>query len=137
MPAIGLDVGEKRIGMAVADGLGLTAQPVGTHNRRSLDYDLAQLTTQFRKLGADHLVVGLPLTLSGQEGPQAKATRDFAELLHAHTGLPITYLDERLTSRQATNLLIEANVRRDKRKGKVDTIAACLILQGYLDGAGR
>nr|MDD6336241.1 Holliday junction resolvase RuvX [bacterium] len=133
MRAIGLDIGHRRIGIAVEDGLGLTAQPAGTHWRTSLQEDLEALGALCHKLGATHIVAGLPKTLSGEVGQQAQQAMEFANQLAEKTGLPVTFWDERFSSREAERVLIEGGVSRKKRKGRVDCLAACIILQGYMD----
>ena len=131
MSVIGLDIGRARIGLAVADGLGLTAQPAGMVSGR----DFPALVARLQQLGAHHLVVGLPRLLSGEEGEQAAATRAYADrICDALGGVPVDYIDERLTSAAAHRVLHEAGLKSRDHKGKVDTMAACLILQSWLDG---
>jgi putative Holliday junction resolvase len=128
-----LDVGERRIGIAVADELGIVASPLTVVTRGSRYLD------EIRSLAAtwnvDRLVVGLPTGMSGREGPQAAAVRAFADGLGAVlTGdVRIEFWDERLTTAVAERALRERGGRRDRRKGEVDAVAAAVILQGYLD----
>jgi putative Holliday junction resolvase len=135
---IGLDVGSRRIGVAVSDELGLTAQPVltlerrgsGTANRRE---DLRSLARLCRRFGVGGIVVGNPLHLSGESSPRAAKTQVFATELGELTGLPIHMWDERLTTRAAHEILYEAGHERQKHGKVVDQVAATLILQSFLD----
>jgi len=138
MPAVGLDIGHKRIGLAVADAMGWTAQPAGTHDCTGpWSQTCAALKQKLTALNATVLVVGLPLLPSGDEGEQAAVTRRRAQDLTEKTGLPLIFIDERLTSKMAQRVLIEGGVSRQKRKGKIDTLAAALILQTHLDRMAR
>jgi len=136
---IGLDVGDRRIGVAASDGLGLTAQGLPTIERRRLDDDLDQLIRIIVERKATTLVVGMPKNMDGSVGSQGEKTRQFVEsLLHrmmetGHDAPAIIYWDERLTTVAAHRTLIEADLSRKKRKGVVDKLAAVFILQGYLD----
>ncbi len=135
---LGLDVGNRRIGVAVSDELGLTAQPVLTLERRrtgsgtSRD-DLRSLARLARKFAVAGIVVGNPLHLSGESSPQALRTQTFAAELGELTGLPIHLWDERLTTRQAHQILYEAGHARQQHRRVVDQVAATLILQSFLD----
>lgn len=129
-----LDVGEKRIGVAVSDALGLTAQGVETIFTKGEAKDQARVRELLKSYETDRLLVGLPKSLSGAEGPQAGRVRDFCKGLQG--GIQIRFSDERLTTVSATRALLEGNVRRDKRKDVVDKLAAVMILQGFLDGGG-
>lgn len=128
---LGLDIGEVRIGVAVSDELGMIASPVAMIPRKS------DVVAGLRKLiatyGPSRLIVGLPVGLSGREGPQAQATREFADALAAEVGLPLEYYDERMSSSIAEAALISQGTRRQKRKENIDAMAAAVILQGYLD----
>ncbi|MDX9872147.1 MAG: Holliday junction resolvase RuvX [Clostridia bacterium] len=137
MRIIGLDIGEKRIGMALSDELGLTAQGLETFYRTSLDKDISGIRTILAQHGAQKIVAGLPRNMNGTYGPQAEKIREFATQLGQQSGLEVTYWDERLTSAAAERTLLEANVSRGKRKKVVDKLAAVLILQGYLDAQNR
>ena len=135
---LGLDVGNRRIGVAVSDELGLTAQPVMTlerrHNHRD---DLRSLARLARRFGVAGIVVGNPLHLSGGVSPQAAKTQAFAAELGALTGLPIHLWDERLTTREAHRILYEAGHARQEHKRVVDQVAAALVLQEFLEqGSG-
>ncbi|MFZ1087108.1 MAG: Holliday junction resolvase RuvX [Terracidiphilus sp.] len=131
---LGLDVGNRRIGVAVSDELGLTAQPVLTlerrHNQRE---DLRSLGRLCRRFGVVGIVVGNPVHLSGEVSPQAVKTQAFADELGALTGLPIHLWDERLTTREAHQILYEAGHARHEHRRVVDQVAATLILQSFLE----
>ena len=132
MVVIGLDVGERRIGVAVSDPLGKTAQPLETISRDDRAVDrLAEIA---RGTGAERLVVGLPLLMDGSEGAQARLVREFAEGLAAALGLPLEYIDERLTTREAEAVLVLGGVKRKKKREASDRLAAALILRTYIDG---
>ena len=132
---IALDVGDKRIGVAVSDLMGICASPRETYNRRgSAEEDAGYFADYAKKEDADAFVVGLPKNMDGTEGDRAKITREFGALLESVSGLPVIYQDERLTTVSAERMLIDADVRRDKRKKVIDKVAATIILQSYLDG---
>ena len=131
---LGLDVGNRRIGVAVSDGLGLTAQPVLTLERRSSRReDLRSLARLCRRFGVVGIVVGDPVHLSGEDSPQAAKTRAFAAELGELAGLPIHLWDERLTSAEAHGILYRAGKARQEHRKVVDQVAATLILQSFLD----
>src|SRR5580698_407582 len=131
---LGLDVGNRRIGVAVSDELGLTAQPVLTlERRRNPREDLRSLARLCRRFGVAGIVVGNPLHLSGESSPRAAKTKAFAAELGELTGLPIHFCDERLTTRAAHEILYEAGHERQKHRKVVDQVAAALILQSFLD----
>ncbi len=131
---LGLDVGSRRIGVAVSDELGLTAQPVLTLERRSnRREDLRSLARLCRRFEVAGIVVGNPVHLSGEVSPQAARTQAFAAELGELTGLPIHLWDERLTTREAHKILYEAGHERQKHRKVVDQVAATLILQSFLD----
>lgn len=132
---IALDVGDVRIGVAVSDLMGLTANPRETYVRKKNDiaYDVAYFCDYAKKEDADVFVLGLPKNMDGSEGERAEITRQFGDLLAQQSGLPIVYQDERLTTVSAERMLIDADVRRDKRKKVIDKVAATIILQSYLD----
>ena len=133
---IGLDVGDVRIGVAVSDLMGLCANPRETYVRKKDDTeaDIAYFVEYAKREDADAFVVGLPRNMDGSEGPRAEITRAFGDALAGRSGLPVIYVDERLTTVSAERLLIGADVRRDKRKKVIDKVAATIILQSYLDG---
>lgn len=131
--ALALDVGERRIGVAISDELGLIASPLTTIERRQ--GDLETIGSLVAGRGASCVVVGLPTGLSGREGPQAAAVRAFVEQLRAaiDATVPIAFWDERLTTVVAERALREHGSRRNKHRAEVDAVAAAVILQGYLD----
>jgi len=128
---LGLDIGEKRIGIAVSDLLGMTAQGVETYVRTG-EGDAAYIAEKARMLGASLVVAGLPLNMNGSEGPAAQNVRAFMAEVEA-LGLRVVYQDERLTTVSAERMLIEADVSRKKRRQVVDKLAAVYILGAYLD----
>jgi|SRR4051812_2026457 putative Holliday junction resolvase len=129
---LALDLGTRRIGLALSDELGITAQPLPTLERRTLRSDLATLKRLAKRKAVSEVVVGLPLRLSGEAGTQAAKAEEFAELLRTELELPVAVFDERLTSAEANRMLDEAGLDRLQRKGKVDQMAAVMILQGYM-----
>ena len=130
---LGLDVGERRIGVALSDASGRLATPLTTIGA----VPQAQAIARIAALCAEHevvaVVIGLPLTMRGEVGPQAETVRRFGEALAAGVALPIDYFDERLTSAAAEQLLREMGVKPEKRKLQIDQVAASIILQDYLD----
>lgn len=131
---LGLDVGARRIGVAISDPLGITAQGLDTLHRKNKKYDLQHLNRVIREYGVKEIVVGLPLRMSGAEGIQAEKIHAFAEDLHKHFELPVHFWDERLTSAEANRLLRETDLSIEKRGKAVDRMAAILILQGWMEG---
>ena len=127
---IGLDVGDVRIGIAVSDMLGMIANARESYTRKGLEKDLRYFTDLAK---ADAFVLGLPKNMDGTEGERVEVTREFGDKLHEFSGLPVVYMDERLSTVAAERMLIQADVRRDKRKKVIDKVAACIILQNYLD----
>jgi putative holliday junction resolvase len=135
---LALDIGSKRIGVAVSDELGLTAQPVLTLNRRrSAREDLRSLARLARRYGVAGIVVGNPLHLSGEQSSRAARTQAFAAALGELSGLPIHLWDERLTTHEAHQILYEAGHARQEHRKIVDQVAATLILQSFLDEQKR
>ena len=132
---LALDVGEKRIGVAVSDPLGWTAQGVETIFTRGAQRDVERIAELLAQYDTDRLVVGLPRSLSGETGPQAQRILAFAQLL-TERGWQVRYQDERLTTAQAHRTLIEGDVKRAQRKMVVDKLAATYILQSFLDAGG-
>jgi putative holliday junction resolvase len=141
MKILAVDWGWVRIGLAVSDDLGLTAQGLGTFPRVSEAQVLDAIATHVHALGVEVIVVGLPRNMDGTDGPSADAARAFAQALRDRFGLPLHLWDERLTTRAAERMLVDAGVRRRVRRDRVDQVAATLILQGFLDrqraAAGR
>lgn len=130
---LGLDVGERRIGVALSDPLGLTAGPLPAIDRISWKKDLARIRELIGQFEIGRVVIGLPLRMDGSPGEEAERMLEFVRRLQATTRIPVTTWDERLTTREAERRLVEADVRRERRRRLIDGIAACLILQGYLD----
>ena len=130
---IGLDIGTVRIGIATSDILGIIASSYEVYKRRNLYLDVRYMKTIQDKLDADTFVIGLPLKLDGSEGESVQMVREFAEELSKITDAKIVFQDERLSTVSAERILIESNVRREKRKNVVDQVAATIILQNYLD----
>lgn len=131
---LGLDFGDRRIGVAVSDEMGWTAQGVGYINRASLKKDLEEIQKIMTEYGnVDTIVVGMPFNMDGSEGERVVSTRKFMVELEQKFQMPIVEVDERWSSLEAEKLLVEADMSRKKRKGKVDQIAAALILQTYLE----
>jgi putative Holliday junction resolvase len=133
MRRLGLDIGEKRVGVAVSDPSGTVATPLTVLDAGRLARDPSQLMRLVDDYGAAELVVGLPLTMSGAEGPQAEAVRRCADALGQRLGIPVAYHDERLSSSAAERSMGETGARSRERRGSVDMVAATLVLQAYLD----
>lgn len=134
-----LDPGTKRIGVALSDEMGWTAQPLETFERRSLAKDIAHLQHLIDEHNVREVVMGLPIRMDGRIGPEAEQVQQLIQRLEQSLSVPVIPWDERLTTRSAEDLLIEANVSRRKRRGAVDRVAAAIILQSYLESlsAGR
>ena len=130
---MGLDVGDRRVGVAVSDAMGLTAQPIMTLVRSNRRQDMRSLLRLIRKFECTDIVVGNPLYMSGDQSPQAAKAQAFAEVLREETGLPVHLWDERLTTTEAHRHLHASGVAGSQHKKVVDQVAAVLILQGYLD----
>lgn len=130
---MGLDIGTKRIGIAVSDELGWTAQGVKTLHRRNGESDLREIRDLVGHYRVEKIVVGLPRNMDGSIGPQAQMTLGFVQELRGVLDVPIVTWDERLSTVEATKMFIRADVSRKKRKRKLDMTAAILILQSYLD----
>ncbi len=131
MAIAALDYGRRRIGFALADAAGMAIHPVAVIERRSLSRDLDVIRTRFSEFEVSEVVVGLPLNMDGSIGPAARAVQTFAAQLAEATGLPIHLYDERLTSFEASERLRESS-RRKNRKDRIDAVAACVILEGWL-----
>lgn len=141
MRIIGLDIGEKTVGVALSDPLGLTAQPIETIRYSSLHVAWQRIHVLIVKNSVSKIVAGLPLNMNGSEGPQAIKVRGFVFdlqkfLKNRKIKLDVEYVDERLSSTAAERVLLEADVSRAKRKKVIDKLAASFILQGYLDSLG-
>jgi len=133
MRLMGLDYGDKTIGVAVSDELGWTAQGLTIIRRRDEESDLAQLREIVREYDVQEIVVGLPKNMNGSIGSRGEICKAFADTLREKLNLQVIMWDERLTTVAAQRTLLEADTSRKKRKNVVDKIAASFILQGYLD----
>jgi putative pre-16S rRNA nuclease len=133
MRILALDHGAKRIGIAVSDESQMIAQPLEYIPAASFADCLARLNDLINDQEVEMILIGMPRNMDGTFGPAALKVQDFVEALRSSLSVPIKTWDERLTSAQANRVLIEANVRRDKRKEKVDKMAAAILLQSYLD----
>jgi putative Holliday junction resolvase len=130
---LGLDYGTRRIGVAVSDPLGLTAGPLDVLDATARDLD-ERLRNLAEDLGVELIVVGLPVGLDGREGRAAGDARRFAERVAAATGIPVEVYDERFSTVTAERVLLEAGMRRERRRETRDRVAAAVFLQAYLDG---
>ena len=137
MRVICLDIGERRIGVAVSDLLDLTAQGVETIWTKGIQKDAERVRELCRQYETTRILCGLPLNMDGSEGQQAIDTREFGDALHEYTGLPIYYVDERLTSASAHLALQDGGLKRKDHKAYVDKVAAVLILQTYMQNPAR
>ena len=129
---LALDHGTKRIGVALSDELGWTAQPLETFERRTLERDIAHILDLVRSHDVGQVLLGLPLRFNGGEGPAVQTVHEFAARLGEALPVPLVTWDERMTTKAAEDLLIAADVSRKKRKGAVDRVAAAILLQSYL-----
>ena len=132
MRKMGLDYGEVRIGIALSDPMGIIANGYETYKRVDEKSDIDYILSLIKAKEVDTVVIGLPINMDGTYGERVDATQRFGNLLKGHN-INVQYIDERLTSVSAERMLIEADVRRDKRKQVIDKIAATIILQSYLD----
>ncbi len=130
---LALDLGKKRIGLALSDELGVTAQGLETLARTNIREDLARISQLASEKGVSLILIGNPLHMSGQAGRQAEYARDFGERLHAASGLPVEFWDERLTTVAAQRVLRESGISIEKRAKAVDRLAAVILLESYLD----
>lgn len=128
-----LDYGEARIGVAFSDLLNIIANGYETYYRKDVEQDVQYLSNLAKDMQTDEIVMGLPLNMDGTEGDRAAATRAFGEKLQQASNLPITYVDERLSSVEAEEMLKEAHIKWQDRKKYIDKISATIILQTYLD----
>ena len=129
---VALDVGDRRIGIAVSDALGITAQPIETYTRVGYGPDVRRISQIAQQYETNRILCGLPLNMDGTRGFQAEKVTQLAEKLE-EAGLIVSYYDERMTTVLAEDALLEANMSRENRKKKVDMVAAVMILQSYLD----
>lgn len=136
MRYLGLDIGERRIGIAVSDPEGRVATPLKVIAPASPEQARSLLARTVEEYEPDAIVVGVPVTLSGEDGPQARWTRDTGERLSRDLGVPVRYWDERLTSAEARRLMAEGGLSQKEMRGRIDMVAAALVLQSFLDAGG-
>ena len=138
MRIMSLDLGEKRIGVALSDELLLTAQGLCVLNSKGTEKDLVQILALIKEHGVTHLVLGLPRNMNGSQGPMAEKILEFGrKLAELQPEISVEYWDERLTTTAAQRVLVEADMSRARRKAVVDKVAAGFILQGYMDSIAR
>jgi putative Holliday junction resolvase len=137
MRVLGLDHGTKRMGIAISDELGMIAQPLEFILAEPYGEFLERLKQIIKEKQVEQIVIGIPRNMDGSYGPAAMKVKEFVTVLRESIVVPIRTWDERLTSAQANRFLIEANVRRDERKEKVDKTAAAILLQSYLDSVAQ
>lgn len=130
---MGLDVGDKTVGVAISDPLFVTAQPYETIKRRKAKFDIDRIEEIINDKDISLIVVGLPKNMNNTIGPQSMKVMSFVDLIKKRIDIDIVYEDERLTTVQSEAVLIDMNVRRENRKTHIDKIAASFILQSYLD----
>lgn len=130
---LALDVGEKRIGIAVSDALNITAQGVGVIKFEDLEAVFVRIKSLVKEYEVSKIIVGVPFNMDGSKGKSAASAEDFIEKIGKELGLEVEAVDERLTTAQGERILLEADISRKKRKASIDKIAAQLILQTYLD----
>ncbi len=137
MRILGLDMGSKRIGVAVSDPLGITAQGLLTLEKEKDGDVIKRLRDIILKEEIKEIVVGLPLNMNGSYGPQAKSAISFADSLNDKFDIPVKLWDERMSTMEVERIMIEAGASRNKRKKKIDKLAAQVILQSYLNARGH
>lgn len=135
MRVIGLDLGNRTVGIALSDYLGIIANPIGTFrfDEQDLDAALKEVVRVIKENQVEKIVLGFPKNMNGTIGPQAEYCLKFKEMLEKETNLEVIMIDERLTSKQADVIMLSADMSRNKRKKNVDKLAATIILQTYLD----
>jgi putative holliday junction resolvase len=133
MRILALDLGKRRIGLALSDELGITAQGLPTLQRKNNRSDLAALTRIAQEKAVDLILIGEPLHMSGDVGAQARNAREFSELVARHTGRQIQLWDERLTTVEASRVLRDSGISIEKRARAIDQMSAVILLQSYLD----
>jgi putative Holliday junction resolvase len=133
MRVLALDHGSRRIGVAMSDELQIIATPLEYIPAEPFEDVVARLQALIREKEVELILIGMPRNMDGTYGPATQIVKDFIAALQPHVSTPIKTWDERLTSAQANRVLLEANVRRDKRKQNVDKMAAAILLQSYLD----
>lgn len=133
MRTLGLDLGKRRIGVAVSDPLGLVARPVETVQAVSLNVDVEKITSIAREMEAELIVIGDPIHMSGDAGIMSGRVRKFGDMLTRLSGLPVEYCDERLTTVEAQRILHDSGLPPKKVRQQIDAVAAAVILQSYLN----
>lgn len=133
MRILALDVGSKRIGLAVSDELGFIAQALKTLDTKGRQRDIDSIVRIVNEMDVSEIVVGMPYNMDGSEGPQAQKVLEFADQLSRATTVPVLKWDERMSTVVAERILLEADLSRLKRRKVIDKVAAAIILQGYLD----
>ena len=133
MRILDVDYGDARTGLASCDKYESIASPVGTVAERNQDVLVRKISDKAKELGTEHIVVGLPVNMDGSRGERAQKCEEFAKKLSESTGLEVSMWDERVTTVQAIGILNETNVRGKRRKAVIDTVAATLILESYLE----
>lgn len=137
MRILGLDVGERTIGVAISDPLGYTAQGITTIRRKNLKLDLDEIKKLCDEYSVESILMGLPKNMNGTIGPSGEKVIELSEIIGKELNLPVKLWDERLTTVAAHKAMLEADLSRAKRKKIVDKIAAIYILQGYLDSISK
>jgi putative Holliday junction resolvase len=132
---LGLDLGSKRIGVALSDPLGITAQPLTVLQSAGTQKDIIAIGELVNQHEVTQVIVGLPLNMDGTESSTTQKVREFTSKLSQKLNVPVFFVDERLTSKQAERAMIEGDVRREKRREKIDKVAAALLLQSALEKA--
>ncbi len=130
---MGIDYGDRRIGIALSDALCIISSPYEVYQNRGQEDALKHIDKLIKDFDVDAVAMGLPLNMDGTEGERAKIHREFGEKLAGLSGVKVVYIDERLTSAEAEEILISSGVRREKRKELIDKISAQIILQSYMN----
>jgi putative Holliday junction resolvase len=133
MRIMSMDIGSRTIGVAISDELGMTAQGLKTIKRRSMEEDLKEISIIIAQFKIDRIVVGLPKNMDGTIGKQAESVLQWIKAAQEKINIPVETWDERLSTVEASKILLEADLSRKKRKGVIDKLAAVIILQGYLN----
>ena len=133
MRVLCLDIGDVRIGVAVSDPLGISTNGIETHPSQGREKDVSYFAEMAKKRECGAIVLGLPLNMDGTEGDRAALVREFGAALQQASGLPVDYEDERLTTVEAEEMLIEAGLSRQERRKVIDKVAAEIILRSYLN----
>ena len=137
MRILGLDYGSRRIGVAICDELGMTAQGLATITRKNREADLEQIAGFVRRYAVEKIVIGYPLRLDGSEGIQCGKINRFIRRLEDRFSLPVIRRDETLSTKEAEEILRDRGVRPEKQREVIDRVAAAIVLQGYLDALPR